>query len=93
MSRAQKKLDAMRANPRADWRIEDVVLLCAAFDVRCSKPSGGSHYGVSDSSRTDILTVPFARPIKPIYIRRLVDFIDAVLAHRAAAEGEDDATV
>ncbi len=29
-------------------------------------------------SQREILTVPFRRPIKPVYIRKLVRFIDAV---------------
>jgi hypothetical protein len=47
--------------------------------VRCAPPSGGgSHYKVSHASRREILTVPFRWPIKAIYIRKLVRFIDAV---------------
>ena len=93
MSRGAKRLEAMRRNPRADWRIEDVVALCSAFDIRCAKPPGGSHYGISDATQVEILTVPFARPIKPLYIRRLVEFVDAVRATRAENEGEDDAAL
>lgn len=37
-----------------------------------------SHYKISHPSRREILTVPFRRPIKPVYIRRLVRFIEAV---------------
>jgi len=69
----------MRANPQADWRIEDIEAVCREFDVVCSPPRGGSsHYKVSHPKMRDILTVPFKRPIKPVYIRRLVQFIDAV---------------
>jgi hypothetical protein len=35
--------------------------------------------------------VPFKRPIKPVYIRKLVKFIDAVLAERTKAD-KDTAT-
>lgn len=69
----------MRANPR-DWRIEDVATVCKAFELDLDRPPGGSHYGVSASGWRHHVTVPFARPIKPVYIRRLVRFIDAVLA-------------
>ncbi len=41
MVRANKTLDAMRANPR-DWRIGQLETVAAAFGVNCRKP-GGSH--------------------------------------------------
>lgn len=71
------RLDDMRNNPR-DWRIEDVEALCREHGVRCVRPSKGSHYKISYPGKAEILTVPFKRPIKPVYIRKLVDFIDAV---------------
>ncbi|MFG1373396.1 type II toxin-antitoxin system HicA family toxin [Xanthobacter oligotrophicus] len=74
-----KRLDRMRANPSSDWTIEDVAALCREHDVACEAPRGGSsHYKVSHPSQAEILTVPFKRPIKPVYIRKLVAFIDAV---------------
>ena len=81
MARGEKLLAQMRANPRG-WRIEDVGTLCRAFGLEFSRPSGGSHYGISHPSQIAHLTVPFARPIKPIYIRHLVRFTDAVVADR-----------
>ena len=88
MSRAETRLEAMRRNQRADWRIEDVVALCRSFDIACLKPPGGSHFGVSHPTQAAILTVPFARPIKPIYIKRLVEFVDAVRAARDKDDGD-----
>jgi len=81
MARGEKLLQRMRDNPR-DWRIEDVRTLCVAFDLDFDAPPGGSHYGVSDPSQEQHVTVPFARPIKIVYIKRLVSFVDAVLAAR-----------
>lgn len=69
----------MRANPR-DWRIEDVRAVCKAFALDLDRPPGGSHYGVSAPGWRQHVTVPFARPIRPV--RRLVRFIDAVAAAR-----------
>lgn len=77
MARADKLLEAMRANPR-DWRIEDVVTACEGFGIACTAPRKGSHYKVKHVERNEILTIPAHRPIKPIYIRDLVRFIDAV---------------
>lgn len=83
MSQAAKRLEAMRRNPRNDWRIEDVEMVCRAYDVGCDPPSGGgSHYTVYHASQFEIVTVPFNRPIKPVYIRALVSYIDAVVGER-----------
>ncbi len=72
-------LERMRRNPAADWAISDVERVCSQHQVRCRPPSGGgSHYKVSHPSRPEILTIPRARPVKPVYIRKLVRFIDAV---------------
>lgn len=81
MARGDKLLERMRQNPR-DWRIDDVTALCSAFGLDLDRLSGGSHYGVSDPSQQRHLTVPFARPIKPVYIRQLVRFVDDVRAAR-----------
>ena len=67
----------MRSNPR-DWRIEDVGSVCRAYAVLCTAPRKGSHYKVKHGSIDTILTIPAHRPIKPVYIRDLVSFIDTV---------------
>jgi len=77
MVKADKLLDRLRANPR-DWRIEDVVTVCEAAGVACTAPRKGSHYKVKHDSQVAILTIPAHRPIKPVYIRELIRFIDAV---------------
>ena len=67
----------MRVNPR-DWRIEDVAALCSGFGVGCTPPRNGSHYKIKHVAMASILTIPAHRPIKPVYIRELVKFIDTV---------------
>ena len=80
-------LDRMRRSPAADWTINDVVAVCVRHGVRCAPPSGGgSHYKVSYTSLQDTLTIPRARPVKPMYIRRLVEFIEAVEGGADAGE-------
>ena len=75
----EKLLERMRSNPR-DWRIEDVRTLCSAFGLDLERPPGGSHYGVSKPGQRRHVTIPFARPVKPV--RQLVRFVDMVLAAR-----------
>jgi hypothetical protein len=77
VSGAGKLLERMRANPR-DWRIEDILSVCSGHGIECTPPRKGSHYKVKHGSMTEILTVPAHRPIKPVYVRDLVRFIDAV---------------
>ena len=79
MARGERLLERMRGNPR-DWRIGDVVTVCAAFGIACAAPRKGSHYKVKYDSQSEILTIPARRPIKPVYVTDLVRYIDAVTA-------------
>lgn len=75
----ERRLDQMRANPRGNWRIQDVEAVCAEFGALCEPARGGSsHYKVAHPSMREKLSIPFARPIKPVYIRQLVRFLDAL---------------
>ena len=78
MTAGAKLLDRMRNNPR-DWRIDDIVAVCRSYGIACTPPGKGSHYKVKHGSMAEILTIPAHRPIKPIYVRELVRFIDKVL--------------
>ena len=78
VSAGTKLLEKMRANPR-DWRIEDVERVCQAYGVACTPPRKGSHYKVNHPSQQAILTIPAHRPIKPVYIKDLMTFLDSVI--------------
>jgi len=74
-----KRLERMRQNPAGDWTIRDVEAVCREFGILCEASRGGSsHYKVAHPRMAEKLTVPFKRPIKPVYIRKLVAFIDMV---------------
>ena len=88
MARRDKRLERMRSNPR-DWTRDDVQSLCDSFDIGCKKPAGTSHFTVSDPTQSLILTIVADKPIKQVYIKKLVAFVDAVQAARAAAAEED----
>ena len=68
-------LDRMRRNPAGDWTLKDVETLCAQHGLRCEPPRRGSHYKVSHPDRSEIITIPFGRPVKPFYVKGLVRFI------------------
>ena len=50
----------------------------AGVHCTCRAAVASSHYKIAHVSQNLILTIPYKRPIKPIYIRKLVAFIDAV---------------
>ena len=76
--RADKTLEAMRANPR-DWRIGSLEAVATAYGVNVRKP-GSSHVVFEHPGIREALSVPAGRPIKPVYVRRFVALIDAVKA-------------
>ncbi len=87
MTKSNDLLEQMRRNPRGDWTIGDVEKLCRRTEITCTPPSGGgSHYKVSAELPNVILTIPARRPIKLVYIRQLVSFVDAVLELRVQQE-------
>ena len=61
-------LARMRVNPAGDWRIRDVEALCREYGLSFRFGKGTSH--------AHALTIPAQRPIKPVYIRKLVRYID-----------------
>lgn len=77
MTAGDRLLERMRANPR-DWRMEDIVALCRSAGLTCTAPRKGSHYKVKHGSMAEILTIPAHRPIKPVYVRELMRFVDRV---------------
>ena len=69
-------LDRMARNPVGGWRIADVTTVCKQFGASCAPPrGGGSHYTVLKPGKREILTIPFKRPIKAIYIKKLVAYL------------------
>ena len=81
MSSAAKRVAEMRANPTGDWRIADLEAVANALDIKIRK-SGRRHMGFSHSGVPTRMTVPARRPIKPIYIRRFIEFIDEIGSQR-----------
>lgn len=77
MGKGEKRLAQMRNNPRDDWTIGDIEVVCRAYDIEVEKPSGGSHWGIFHR-RAGIQTIPCHRQIKTRYIREFVRFVDKV---------------
>ena len=90
-ARAAKLLAQMSRNPKADWRIEQLETVARAHDVNVRK-ARGSHVVLEHPNSQRALSVPAHRPIKPVYVRRLVELIYLVegLRGEALLEGDND---
>ncbi len=74
--RRDKLLERMRANPRNDWRMRDVETLANRYGLSINRPKRGSSHVTLRHNSGGKLTIPVRRPIKPVYIRKLVEMID-----------------
>ncbi|MBV9576882.1 MAG: type II toxin-antitoxin system HicA family toxin [Gammaproteobacteria bacterium] len=77
MTKADKILEKMRNNP-TNWQIADLegVSKRLGISIRQGK---GSHVSFSHPSSIDILTIPAHRPVKSIYVKKLLGLIDALV--------------
>jgi hypothetical protein len=76
MSKADKKIQAMKTNPKNDWQITDLQSVAKRYDIEYRQP-GTSH--VTFSCHNGLaLTVPAHKPIKPIYIKMFVELIESL---------------
>lgn len=74
MSKIEKILQKMRQNPH-DWRIEDIQFIAKRYNIGYRHP-GTSHVTFRFLTG-EKLTVPAHKPIKPIYVKKFIDLIDA----------------
>ena len=74
MVRGAKLIDAMRANPQADWTPENVRAVARANELTLRQR--GTSHAVLTNTLGQHLTIPMHKPIKPVYIRRLVEFVE-----------------
>ncbi|MCB9009121.1 MAG: hypothetical protein H6656_17475 [Ardenticatenaceae bacterium] len=72
MGKAEKILSKMQNNPR-DWRIDSLKTVAEANGI-VWRQRGTSHV-VFVRSDGQTLPVPAHRPIKPIYIKKFVEFV------------------
>ena len=77
MASAEKKIDAMRANPKGDWQIDDFETVARSLGMSVRK-GGGSHVVFSHAKSRTRVTVPARRPIKPAYVREFIAFVDEI---------------
>lgn len=75
MAKFRRVLASMRANPKADWTPDNVKAVVRASGLTM-RQRGTSHAVVTNAAGQH-LTIPMHKPIKPVYIRRLVELIEA----------------
>ena len=75
MTRAERLLDSMRANPKADWTPDHVRTVARAYGLTFRQR--GTSHAVVTNARGRHLTIPMHKPIKPLYVRCLVELIEA----------------
>jgi hypothetical protein len=63
----------MRNNP-LDWRIEDLMKLAEHFEIDYDQTGSHVTFRSKDGRR---VTVPAHKPIKPVYIPKFLDLVDA----------------
>jgi predicted RNA binding protein YcfA (HicA-like mRNA interferase family) len=80
MSKAEKLLAKMRSYPR-DWRIEDLESVAKRYGVDVRK-TGGSHFVFLHPDSELAVTVPFKRPIKPVYVTQFLALLDDIGAQQ-----------
>lgn len=73
MSKTDKILEKMKQNPY-DWRIESLKTVAKVYEIKW-RQKGTSHV-VFINSEGKTLPIPAHRPIKPIYIKKFIDFVE-----------------
>lgn len=76
MSKTEKLLAKMRTHPR-DWRIEELEAVAKRLGVSVRK-TGGSHFVFLHPDSELAVTIPFNRPIKPVYIAQFLALLDDI---------------
>lgn len=77
MSTFQKVLVKMRRNPRANWTMETLLSIAFRLGIEV-RNSGGSHHVFSYPGVEEDISIPFRRPVKPLYIKKFLARVDAV---------------
>jgi len=73
MSNADKILEKMRNNPQG-WRIESLKVVARTFAIEWRQQGTNHVVFIRSDGRT--LPVPAKRPIKPIYIKKFLNFVE-----------------
>jgi len=87
MAKATRILAKMRRGP-LDWRIEDFEVVASAYGCAIRR-SGGSHVVFTHPGSLEAQSIPAHRPIKPVYVRHFVAWIDSLEEGHGTEEEQD----
>lgn len=78
MTRFDKLYNQIVNNPK-DVKFEDLDKLLTRAGFECRQPrSGSSHYTYHHPKLIEVLSIPKARPIKAIYVKKAIAAIESV---------------
>jgi predicted RNA binding protein YcfA (HicA-like mRNA interferase family) len=76
VSKKQKRLEALRNNPK-DWTIDDLINLATSLGFEVRQGGKGSHV-VFTSPLGATQTIPAKRPVKSIYVKLFLEMIEMI---------------
>ncbi|MBZ4687475.1 MAG: hypothetical protein PWQ96_2388 [Clostridia bacterium] len=78
MTKLDKLYKKIVNNPK-DINFKDLDKLLKQHGFECRQPGkGSSHFHYYHPKLTEILTIPYARPIKAIYVKRAIAAIESL---------------
>lgn len=86
MSKRDKRLRKIRNNPK-NVSFDELQTILLSFGFELDRVTGSHHvFFIETDDERKILTVPFRRPVKPVYVKKAVQLIDKYIL----GENEDD---
>ena len=89
MAPKRQLLEKMEANPQNDWSLDDIKKLARQEGMELVAPTRGSHHTLRSAYLREVVTVPYKRPIKVIYIKNVVSYARAHREAHARQKQED----
>lgn len=79
MSKREKRLQRIRQNPN-EVSFEELSLILEDFGFTYRKNSGSHRtFSCKIGDRTEAITIPYRRPIKPVYVKQALELIDEII--------------
>jgi hypothetical protein len=76
MTKADKIVERTRRNPKG-WRMDSLEAVAGRSGVEVRK-TGGSHFIFLHADSEIAVSIPFNRPIKPVYVVQFFALIDDI---------------
>ena len=73
MGKVDKILEKMKQNPR-DWRIDNIKTVAQSYGIEWRQKASSHVVFIKSNGQT--LPIPAHRPIKPIYIKKFINFVE-----------------